>query len=143
MSTIRAKCLCEGIEYVIEGKLGPIYNCHCSKCRRWHGSAFRTRASIETSQFKIVKGSELLSSFKSSQNVTKHFCRECGSPIHSTYLDSPEVIGIPLGALEGVESSPEAHIFVESKASWYEIADDLPQYLNWPGSESEVRNTSA
>ena len=73
----------------------------------------------------MVKGTELLSLFRSSQNVTKNFCKECGSPLHSTYLDRSDVIGIPQGALEGVESSPEAHIFVESKATWYEIVDDL------------------
>lgn len=143
MNKIQGKCLCEGVEYHIEGKLGPIYNCHCSKCRRWHGAAFRTRASINSSQFKILKGLDLLSAFNSSENVTKYFCSTCGSPLHSTYLDRPDVIGIPLGALEGVESSPEAHIFVGSKATWYQISDNLPQYLEWPGSESQVRVTKA
>lgn len=142
MTKIYGKCLCEGVEYQIEGRLGPIYHCHCSKCRRWHGAAFRTRASIDVSQFKILKGRELLASFNSSENVTKYFCSHCGSPLHSTYLDRPDVIGIPLGALEGVESSPEAHIFVGSKASWYKITDDLPQHIKWPGSESQVRKTN-
>lgn len=141
MSNMQGKCLCEGIEYQIEGALGPIYHCHCSKCRRWHGAAFRTRASIQRSQFKVLKGSELLSSFQSSENVTKHFCSRCGSPLHSSYQDRPEVIGIPIGALGGVETQPEAHIFVDSKATWYSISDGLPQYSRWPGSESEVRKT--
>jgi hypothetical protein len=27
---------------------------------------------------------------------------------------------------------PQAHIFVGSKAIWYEIADDLPQFAEYP-----------
>lgn len=139
---ITGKCLCEKIEYEISGGLGSIFNCHCSKCRRWHGAAFRTRASIDIKQFNLKSGKDLLSAYKSSNNVTKYFCKCCGSPLHSTYQDRPSVLGLPLGALEGVSSPPEAHIFVESKASWFTISDSLPQYSEWPGSESMVRQTS-
>ncbi|WP_404931986.1 GFA family protein [Microbulbifer hainanensis] len=143
MKSIHGKCLCEGVKYRISGGLGPVYNCHCSKCRRWHGAPFRTRASIDVSQFELLTGRELLSSFKSSDNVTKYFCRVCGSPLHSTYEDKPNVLGVALGALEGVDSKPEANIFTASKASWYEINDGLPQYESWPGSEERVRETEA
>lgn len=141
MSNIQGKCLCEKVSYEISGKLGAVYNCHCSKCRRWHGAPFRSRASIDVSQFKLLSGEDYLSSFKSSDNVTKYFCKVCGSPLHSTYADRPDVIGIALGALEGVDSKPEANIFTASKVSWYEITDGLPQYESWPGSEAKVRET--
>ena len=140
---ISGKCLCEQISYEISGELGPIFNCHCSKCRRWHGAAFRTRASIRKQQFHIRSGSELLRSYKSSANVTKHFCGNCGSPLHSSYIDKPDIVGIPLGALENIAAAPEAHIFVSSKASWYQITDSLPQHQAWPGSEARVRQTSS
>ena len=138
---ITGKCLCEQIEYTIEGELGPIFNCHCSKCRRWHGAAFRTRASIRKDQFRILTGSELLRGYKSGSNVTKHFCGQCGSSLHSTYANKPNVVGVPLGGLDGVGSTAEAHIFVDSKASWHQITDELPQYAAWPGSEARVRQT--
>ncbi len=141
MSKIHGMCLCEKVKYEIHGELGPVYNCHCSKCRRWHGAAFRTRASINKKQFQVLSGEDVLSSYKSSDNVTKYFCSHCGSPLHSTYIDRPDVIGVPLGALEGVSSVPEAHMFTDSMASWYTITDSLPQYPRWPGSESAVRET--
>lgn len=77
------------------GDLGAIYNCHCSKCRHWHGAAFRTRAAIHSSQFKWLRGENLLSRFHSSERVQKHFCRVCGSSLISTYDDHPERIGVP------------------------------------------------
>lgn len=141
MEKIRGKCLCEGVKYEISGELSSIYNCHCSKCRRWHGAAFRSRASIEVFQFTLLSGEELLSAFKSSGHVTKYFCKVCGSPLHSTYANKPNVLGIALGALEGVKTKPKANIFTVSKASWYDINDELPQYESWPGNEAKVRET--
>lgn len=142
MKKMSGRCLCEAIVYQIEGELGPIFNCHCSKCRRWHGAAFRTRASIRKSQFKWLAGEELLSRFKSSENVTKTFCSVCGSNLASFYENDPDLVGIPLGGLEQDPGSrPLAHMFAGSKAPWHEITDGLPQHDEWPNSEAAVRST--
>lgn len=139
---LTGKCLCEGICYQLSGDIGPIYNCHCSKCRRWHGAAFRTRASVNAEQFQWLCGEELLSKYYSSGNTAKWFCSKCGSNLISTYDDRPDVIGIPLGGLEqDPQRRPEAHIFVASKSPWHEISDQLPQHEEWPGSEAEVKRT--
>jgi hypothetical protein len=139
---LTGRCLCEGIAYEIRGELGPIFNCHCSKCRRWHGAAFRTRATIDRSQFSWVRGEELLSRFHSSELVVKHFCSRCGSNLISTYDNEPEKIGVPLGGLEQAPNNKvEGHIWVCSKAPWYEITDGLPQHDTWPGSHAKVRET--
>jgi len=142
MSKLTGRCLCERISYEIDGKLGPIFNCHCSKCRRWHGSAFRTRASINTAQFSYTQGKEYIERYQSGENVTKSFCSVCGSPLVSEYKNKPNILGLPLGGLDqSPGNSPEAHIFVGSKSPWYEITDDLPQHHTWPDSEDRVRET--
>ena len=142
MGDISGKCLCGAVQYRICGSLGPIYNCHCSKCRRWHGAAFRTRASFKREQFSWLSGADNLSSYASSDNVTRYFCSTCGSPLISTYKDHPDVLGIALGGLEGdISGRPQAHLFTDSKASWHQITDDLPQHSGWPGTESAVRKT--
>lgn len=138
---LTGRCLCEGIAYAVEGELGPAYNCHCSKCRRWHGAAFRSRASIRSEQFRWLQGEELLSRYALGK-ITRHFCMVCGSNLISTHADRPEVLGLPLGGLEQHPGRvPEAHIFVGSKSPWYEIADGLPQFEAWPGAETKVRET--
>lgn len=140
MQTLTGRCLCGGIAYEIHGDLGPIFNCHCSLCRRWHGSAFRTRAAVETSNFRWTKGEELLSRYHSSDAVIKTFCSVCGSNLISILEDNPDFIGLPLGGLEqDPGSGPIANIFVGSKAPWYQITDGLPQYDEWPESIAMVR----
>lgn len=142
MNILTGNCLCEAVKYQIVGELGPIYNCHCSKCRRWHGSAFRTRATVKTEQFEWLSGEDKLSKFYSSEQTVKWFCSICGSNLISTYDDRPELTGIPLGGLEQDPGNrPEAHIFVASKSPWHEISDNLPQHETWPGSEEEVKRT--
>lgn len=136
---LTGKCLCEGIAYEITGELGPIFNCHCSKCRRWHGSAFRTRATIRREQFKWIKGEELLSRYHSSADTVKIFCSVCGSNLISTYDNRPDRIGIPLGGIEQAPNNKvEGHTFVGSKSPWYEIIDDLPQYKEFHPKVREV-----
>jgi hypothetical protein len=143
MQILTGRCLCEGVAYRIEGQLGPIFHCHCSRCRRWHGAAFRTRATIKSAQFSWTRGEELVKRFHSSEFVVKHFCSVCGSSLISTYDDDPERIGVPLGGLDQAPANhAEGHFFVGSKAPWFEITDGLPQYETWPGSLEAVRKTS-
>ncbi len=142
MQKLTGRCLCEAIVYEIIGELGPIFNCHCSKCRRWHGAAFRTRASVKKTQFNWVTGEEHLSKYASSENVTKTFCSICGSSLMTFYKNFPDIIGLPLGGLEQDPGArPQANIFIDSKAPWYTPCDGLPQYATWPDSEEKVRET--
>ena len=91
-----------------------------------------------------MSGKDNISTYNFSQNVTKHFCSNCGSPLVTSYKDNPNIYGIALGPLEGkIEKDIEGHIFVDSKANWYEITDNLPCYEKWPGTESKVRETDA
>jgi hypothetical protein len=44
-------------------------------------------------------------------------------------------IRVPYGSLiDEPTLKPTAHMFVGSKAPWYEILDDLPQYNEYPWS---------
>ena len=91
-----------------------------------------------------MSGEELLSYYYSSDTARKSFCSNCGSALTTTYDDRPDVVGVPIAALEQApRNRPEANIFVGSKATWYEITDGLPQHEKWPGSEAKVRETKA
>ena len=44
----------------------------------------------------------------------------------------PGLPGIPLAILDDPPMRPELHCFVGSKAPWFEITDNLPQYAEYP-----------
>ena len=48
---IRGSCLCGGVKYRITGQLSDARYCHCSMCRKAHGSAFRARTTVKAADF--------------------------------------------------------------------------------------------
>jgi hypothetical protein len=136
---LRGSCLCGGVRYEITGKLTGTRNCHCSMCRKAHGAAFRTRASVQSADFRLVSGDDLLTFFESSPGNHRGFCRVCGSPIVTKFDAYPSVVGLPLGALDddpGVR--PKLHVHVASKAPWFTITDDLPQFAEGPPAPAKA-----
>ncbi|MEO7622718.1 MAG: GFA family protein [Gallionella sp.] len=126
-------CLCGGVKYEISGPLSGALNCHCSMCRKAHGSAFRTRARVKAQDFKWVQGEEFVTWFESSPGTHRGFCRVCGSPLLSRFDQDASHFGLPLGALDtDPKVKPMLHVFVGSKAPWYDITDNLPQYEELP-----------
>jgi hypothetical protein len=126
---IRGSCLCGGARYEIEGAIGPALNCHCSMCRKVTGAAFRSRVAVASKNFRWISGEDLLTRYESSPGTIRTFCRVCGATLVSLFSDSPKTLGLPMGTLDddpGVR--PAFHVFVGSKAHWFEITDDLPQF---------------
>ena len=58
MPILHGSCLCGGIKFEINGPLAAPSN--CPMCRKQHGAAFRSRARVEISDFKWVRGEDLV-----------------------------------------------------------------------------------
>ncbi len=126
-------CLCGAISYEIDGEIGDGYYCHCKRCRKAGGSAFASNARISPNQFRLVSGQDVLKRYVSEETgVARTFCGNCGSPILSE-RKSPPIMAVRLGTLDTpLAKGPIAHIFVDSKAEWNDITDDLPHYPERP-----------
>jgi hypothetical protein len=126
---VRGGCLCGGIRYEITGPVEHAHYCHCSMCRKAHGSAFRARLAVPKSSLRFVRGEELLVRYRSSGSTVRTFCRVCGSPMVNSWTGEPDNYGLAMGSLDddpGVRAS--CHVFVASKAPWFDITDGLPQF---------------
>lgn len=130
---ITGSCLCGGVKYALNAQPILLENCHCSMCRKVHGSAFTTFAKIKKADFVMSHGADLVDSYASSESVQRSFCRRCGAKFTFDWAESPEHLWLAVGTLDSeLDMRPESHIFVGSKAPWYEISDDLPQYEGYP-----------
>lgn len=127
-------CLCGSVKYQVHGDFGSAAFCHCSRCRKVSGSAFAANVAIDAAAFEVISGADSLKSFNTPEGVHRTFCSSCGSPITSTRDSMPGVLRLRLGTLDTPVGSmrPSAHIFVASKADWYEIHDALPQFAERP-----------
>ena len=128
---IRGGCLCGGVRYEITGPLRNADHCHCSMCRRQHGAAFATYADFHPGDFKWICGEEQVKVYQTPAGAGWCFCSGCGSSLAGT--EQGRITSITLGTVEGDPGiRPESHIFVGSRAMWYEINDDLPQFEERP-----------
>jgi len=131
------KCLCGGVRLRITGKLGPAAICHCTQCRKASGSAFACNASVRSKYLRFEAGRELIREFESSPGKLRAFCSRCGSPIYSRVISDPDTFRLRLGMLDGDPGRrPLAHVWVSSKARWFEITDALPQFASAPPDEA-------
>ncbi|PAU51207.1 ribulose phosphate epimerase [Pseudomonas sp. PIC25] len=123
-------CLCGSVKYRIDAPIASLTHCHCSMCRKAHGAAFATYAGVPLDAFHITEGKDQLGVYHSSVHVTRTFCKNCGATLQ--FVDNREnELGIAAGTLDSPLGVPEqSHIFVDSKADWYEIRDGLPQHRN-------------
>jgi hypothetical protein len=131
---VAGSCLCGGVAYAIEGEIEAIRNCHCSRCRKARSAAHASNAFVGVDRFRWTRGEELLEAYKvpEASRFTHTFCGVCGSSLPRAHVERGYVV-IPAGTLDDDPGAREReHIFVGSKAPWYTIADDLPQYDEYP-----------
>ena len=111
-------------------------HCHCSMCRRAHGTAFGTYAKVRWEDFAFVAGRDLIEAYPSSPGIVRSFCRRCGSRLQFISEDDRQHFGLAAGTLDhdpGVR--PSYHIWTGDKAPWHEIHDDLLSHRSEPGEE--------
>ena len=129
-------CLCGRVRY--ELTQGPFWahNCHCSRCRKTRGASFASNLFVARDGLRFTQGEDHLQSYQppDAERFTHVFCRHCGSTL--PWVDeSRGVAVVPMGSLnEHPGIAPRANIFVDSKAPWFTITDDLPQHPGPPGS---------
>ena len=133
---MRGSCLCGDTVWEVSGAGEMAHHCHCSMCRKAHGTAFATAAGFDAGSFRYESGGDAVRWFESSRGTRRGFCGRCGSSVPGDPVDGR--VYVPLGALEGDPGCPPlAHIFVASKAPWHEIHDALPRFDAYPQGFSD------
>ena len=130
---LTGKCLCEKVQYKVADEFKYAMNCHCSQCRRTTGSAFKPLAGIEKDKLSLSKGEELILKYGDAAGYDAH-CGACGSLLYSVVREG-HYVHVAMGTLlDHPTIRPQMHIFVGSKAPWFEITDGLPQFEGFPSS---------
>ena len=128
--TITGRCLCGEVRYQLTGEPAWAVHCHCSRCRKTSGTAFASNLFVPFDALRYTQGEDHLRSYKppEAKQFTHFFCELCGSSLPFASA-TRGFVGVPMGSLDDdPHYSPQAHIFVESKAPWFEICDRLPQH---------------
>ncbi|MFI5000517.1 MAG: GFA family protein [Reyranellales bacterium] len=126
--SLAGRCFCGAVHYTVADQFLYAMNCHCSNCRRTTGSAFKPFAGIERDKLAVTRGGDSLLIVGDDKGHDAH-CRACGSLLYSVVRDG-RFVHVTLGTLlDDPSIRPTRHIFVGSKAPWFTITDDLPQFV--------------
>lgn len=136
---MKGQCLCGLVKYEvakIEERMG---HCHCSMCRKFHGAAFATLGEAKTENFRWTAGENHLKSYVAPNGTKRKFCENCGSSlIFIPSNDTGELVEFSLGTLDTeIELRPDAHIYTDYQANWFEISDSLPKYTDGRDSKEK------
>lgn len=133
-AVLRGRCGCNAVTYEVSDEFVAAFNCHCSNCRATTGSAFLPWGEIARAKLRVTKGEGSLMALGDAAGNHEMRCRECSSLLYWTLRDGTDV-RVPYGTLVDEPAlKPTAHMFVGSKAPWYQILDDLPQHAEYPWS---------
>ena len=131
---VRGSCLCGAIEFHLDQPFRSVHNCHCQRCCLARAAPYSTDGVAPVGGVHFVRGEEHLKRYKvpDARNFTQVFCEVCGSKMPN--LDPARDIAIvPMRILDddpGVKA--QNHMFVDYKAAWHDITDDLPASPEYP-----------
>lgn len=123
-------CLCGAVAYELVGDPVWAHHCHCQRCRKARGAAFASNLFVPIDALRYTRGEDLLVRYRppEAERFTNCFCRVCGASL--PFRNAPRGTAVvPMGSLDDDPGcAPRAHIYVGSKAPWFEIHDALPQH---------------
>jgi hypothetical protein len=131
----QGSCLCGAVAYTVDAPPLRFMYCHCSRCRLARGAAHASNLFYPLETFRWRSGEELVEQYAlpHAQRFGAAFCRQCGGAVPRP-SPAGNVVVVPAGSLDSDPGMrPEAHIFVDSCASWDVIAPDgIPRFAGLP-----------
>jgi hypothetical protein len=125
-------CLCGSVTFEIAPPYRWFAHCHCSMCRKQHGTLFGTGLGVAAERFRWVTGEDAIVHYRATAAFERPFCAQCGSAVPARSHE-PGTWHVPAGLVSGdVGGRPRSHIFVASKSPLHTIADALPQHAEYP-----------
>ncbi|PLB35001.1 GFA family protein [Aspergillus candidus] len=82
-SSMKGACLCEGVQFRVEGEPKNVFICYCTHCSKNAGAAGQISAKFKKEQVELEQGQKLLKTWILEDTVSgseKHklFCSQCG-----------------------------------------------------------------
>ena len=139
IKTRKASCICGQLTVTTKGPDPKrISLCHCKNCQKQTGSAFAIQATFPKEQVTIegkstawkfpIEGAPPVTYRNCSRTgATFHFCPNCGSTVYYVLAETPENVGIKVGAFsDPTFPPPMISGFEEYRFPWAMNVSALP-----------------
>ncbi|WP_317932649.1 GFA family protein [Halioxenophilus sp. WMMB6] len=131
---MKGSCLCGKVTYEVAPPIKVFQYCHCSRCRKFTGSAHASNFFVPPEQFHWLQGEEWVGRYEEpkAKYYATCFCKNCGSSLPWLVQGGKNVV-IPAGTLdEDPGIRPTQSVFWGSRAPWYESPTNLPHHEDMP-----------
>ena len=128
-------CLCGAIRYTIGVPITELRACHCTNCQKASGAGGTVNAMIPSAAFHLTQGAPKRHTgiADSGRTLHRYFCGDCGSPIYSQRANTPEMLTLRVGSLDGgSDAKITAHIWTRSARPWFRIDPASKQFPGQP-----------
>lgn len=116
-TSVSGGCQCGAARYRANAVLDTSHICHCRMCQKAVGNFFAALIGIPRDAFEWTRGQPAL--FKSSDPVTRGFCRDCGTPLLYDYASSNH-LNVTTGSLDNpAQFPPQVQFGNEARMSWF------------------------
>ena len=133
---ITGGCQCGAVRYALREEPSGSHICHCRMCQKAFGSFFAPLTGVPLDKFELTRGA--LTTFMSSDQAARGFCRDCGTPLTFHYVASPR-IAVSIGSLDNPEAiAPKAQYGIEARLSWFGKLAGLPGDKSTEEDEPEL-----
>jgi hypothetical protein len=128
--SLKASCLCRGVNFTTKGNHRDVQNCHCIQCMKTHGH-HAAYTNVEEQNIKFTKKSTL-KWFRSSKRAKRGFCNKCGASIFFKVIGTKN-ISIAAGMLDGATKLKTImNIFIKGKLEYYKLDHHIPKFKRYP-----------
>jgi hypothetical protein len=142
MTHITGGCQCGAVRFRTTELFDNPHICHCRMCQKAMGNYFA--ALVSTGKDLLVWTRGTPARFRSSAEVDRGFCKDCGTPLFYDNIHW-EDIGLMIGALDEPQLiKPVSQDSVESRMPWFHDITGVPdkgtsEEIDGPERVEEVR----
>ena len=127
--SLKASCLCGGIQLRTQGYHRAVQNCHCMQCMKTHGH-YAAYTNVQEQNVKFFK-KKTLKWFKSSKRAKRGFCNKCGASMFFKVIGVKN-IHIAAGMFnKPVKLETVMNLFVKGKLEYYKLDIRIPKFKRY------------
>ena len=128
--SLKASCLCGGIQLRTQEYHRNVQNCHCIQCMKTHGH-HAAYTNVEERNVKFFK-KKTLKWFRSSKRAKRGFCNKCGASLFFKRIGAKN-ISIAAGMFNRpVKLKTTTNLFVKGKLDYYKLDRYMPKFNRYP-----------
>jgi hypothetical protein len=119
-----ASCACGQLSATCRGEPVRVSICHCLECQKRTGSVFSANARFPREAVTVSGPSSLFRrKADSGNNLSFHFCPQCGTTVWWELEAFPDVIAVAVGAFADPEfPAPAISVYEERHHRWVDPA---------------------